>query len=974
MEQYKRFRWFNPRHWSFRTRLALVMSLLILVTLAGTTFINAWLAQPKLINQIGQSFQGQSENLSGLVGAFLQDKVTQIQVLATSDIIRDALADHNASYTDSEAQIQAEIRALDAAWQTAADDDLLVVRTISDDEIMNPIGHGLVDFLEGFPDHTEVFVTDRYGATVAATGRLSNYYQADEAWWQAAWNEGQGAVYISVPEFDQSAEVTVLLLALPIYDHSGEALGVIHSTLNIADLFTIISEPQIGLTGNAALLDGTGEVLYEPRLKVGEGSAELAADLRQTFVAHKAGFTVAADADSSLSIFGYTPVHVHVAEEDDGEPEPEGEHTHAHEAGHEHVVEENGGEAESEGGHDHAHEAGHEHGAAQDRHLANQMAAAVDSLGWATVVRQETSEAFAVVDQIVQASIVVGMVAVVLTSLMALFVARNLTRPLITLGAAAEQIGLGNLDTPLPPANDDEIGHLSRHFRSMVAQLRSLFNSLEQRVASRTRRLQIIASLSEHLNSILTPEELLAEVVKQVKENFGYYHVQLYLLDTSSSSSSFEGRGQGVLVAAERMGLADAEMMAPGHSILLNTPTSLVARAARSGKIVTVDNIQEVEDWSANPLLPDTRAEMAVPIIQEGEIIGVLNVHADQVAALDENDANLLRSLANQVAVALTNARLFKQMTQSKEEAEIAKEKAEQAREEAEQAREAIETANQTLEVQIWQTTGQTQLNERMRGEQDIRTLARNVIQQLCQYLKVQVGTLYVMEDNLLKLVGSYAYTQPKNLAHQFHLGESLVGQAALEKQPIVITDVPDDTITITSSLGEMLPKNILVAPFIYNGQVVGVVELGTLTEFTPVQREFLQKALESVAIAFTTAQARSRVNELLAETRQQAAELQAQEEELRSTNEELEAQAESLRASQTKLKIQQAELEEVNAELEEKAQALEKNSAVLQEQRTALDHQNQELKRAQQELEQKAEELVLASKYKSEFLANMSA
>src|SRR5512135_1058528 len=120
------------------------------------------------------------------------------------------------------------------------------------------------------------------------------------------------------------------------------------------------------------------------------------------------------------------------------------------------------------------------------------------------------------------------------------------------------------------------------------------------------------------------------------------------------------------------------------------------------------------------------------------------------------------------------------------------------------------------------------------------------------------------------------------------------------------------------------------------------------------------------MAIAFTTAQARTRVNELLAQTRQQAEELQAQEEELRAANEELESQTESLRASEAKLKANQAELEQANAELEE-------SSAALREREVALDRQNRELKAAQQELERKAEELALASKYKSEFLANMS-
>ena len=162
------------------------------------------------------------------------------------------------------------------------------------------------------------------------------------------------------------------------------------------------------------------------------------------------------------------------------------------------------------------------------------------------------------------------------------------------------------------------------------------------------------------------------------------------------------------------------------------------------------------------------------------------------------------------------------------------------------------------------------------------------------------------------------------------------------------------------------MPRNVIFVPFVYDDQVIGVVEIGKLTEFTAAQLEFLTKALESIAVGFTTAQARRRVNELLAQTQQQASELQMQEEELRSANEELASQAENLRASEAKLRTNQVELESVNVELEEKA-------SVLQEQRQVLDRQNQELRVAQQALKQKADDLAVASKYKSEFLANMS-
>ncbi len=291
----------------------------------------------------------------------------------------------------------------------------------------------------------------------------------------------------------------------------------------------------------------------------------------------------------------------------------------------------------------------------------------------------------------------------------------------------------------------------------------------------------------------------------------------------------------------------------------------------------------------------------------------------------------------------------------------------------AEKAKQEAEAANRQLEAQMWSIAGQAELNAEMRGQQDLNTLSARVIRQLCRYLDAPVGALFVMEDNRLRLMGSYAYTHRKSPTNQFQRGQGLVGQAALEKQPIIISKVPDDYMSVGLGLGDVVPNQILVSPFIYEGQVRGVVELATLTEFTSAHLAFLERAMENIAIAFHTAQARSRIDELLQQTQRQAEALQVREGELEAANEELASQTENLRASQARLRQNQAQLEAANVALEEKANALQESSAALLEKQVVLDRQNQELKAAQSELERKAEELALASQYKSEFLANMS-
>jgi CheY-like chemotaxis protein/signal transduction histidine kinase/HAMP domain-containing protein len=279
-----------------------------------------------------------------------------------------------------------------------------------------------------------------------------------------------------------------------------------------------------------------------------------------------------------------------------------------------------------------------------------------------------------------------------------------------------------------------------------------------------------------------------------------------------------------------------------------------------------------------------------------------------------------------------------------------------------------LRRATRENEKQTWIKTGQAELNDQLRGEMEIATLAQDTITYLAKYLNAQVAALYLTdeENKKLQLVGSYAYKKRKNLSNQFEFGEGLVGQAAIEKKSILLTNVPDDYIAVTSGLGEAVPRNILVLPFMHEGKVKGVIELGSLAEFSESDLDFLKEIAESIAIAIHTTQSRQQVDDLLIKTQNQAEELQAQQEELKQANEELEEHTKVLKESEERLQTQQEELKQTNEELEEQTQLLE-------EQKTTVQQKNLDLESARKSLEEKAEELELSSKYKSEFLANMS-
>jgi CheY-like chemotaxis protein/HAMP domain-containing protein len=279
----------------------------------------------------------------------------------------------------------------------------------------------------------------------------------------------------------------------------------------------------------------------------------------------------------------------------------------------------------------------------------------------------------------------------------------------------------------------------------------------------------------------------------------------------------------------------------------------------------------------------------------------------------------------------------------------------------------ALAEREQQAQAEDWLKSGQNRLGEMLRGNQELYHLAMSATGFLAEWLHSPAACLYLFDDKAGKLClqGSYAL-QRSELPPAFALGEGLVGQAAADRRTLLLDAIPDNYLRVGSALGETLPRHLLVAPFLFEERLLGVLELASLEEFTPQETEFINRALAILGAGFNLALARKEMQELLLTTLSQAEELQVQQEELAASNEELEEQAQSLKASELLLQEQQEELRASNEELEEKTQGLEL-------QREKILQYNRELETIQTELEQKAHDLETASRYKSDFLANMS-
>lgn len=271
---------------------------------------------------------------------------------------------------------------------------------------------------------------------------------------------------------------------------------------------------------------------------------------------------------------------------------------------------------------------------------------------WAVVIELPVAEAYGPVIRSTVISVLVLLIVVVLAGLLGAYIARRLAAPVLALTDVAARIAGGELNLQASPAGPAEVISLAGAFNNMTARLRELIANLEMR----TRELEASQRVTFAASERVSPDELLDLVVNLVRDQFNLYHAQVYIVD----------REQGAAVLRQSTGYAGRQLLQRKHKIPLDA-TALVTKAIHTGEPVLVADVTQSPDFMSNPLLPETKSELVVPLKLGDEIIGVLDAQDRTPGRFGPSTVALFQSMADQIAILFENSNLLTRITEQTE-------------------------------------------------------------------------------------------------------------------------------------------------------------------------------------------------------------------------------------------------------------------------------------------------------------------
>jgi signal transduction histidine kinase/HAMP domain-containing protein/ActR/RegA family two-component response regulator len=459
-----------------------------------------------------------------------------------------------------------------------------------------------------------------------------------------------------------------------------------------------------------------------------------------------------------------------------------------------------------------------------------------DNSHWTFISEEKLSD---ILEQINNARFVIMALAtsaLLIALALAWAITRNIVQPVRQLAHLSSLISQGQWDIPLPTVKSgDEISELSLAFESMAKELKNLYSNLEDRVIARTSELETVAKVSAAAVAILDIDKLLDTVSQLTKTNFSLYHAQIFLIDET---------GQNLVLAASP-GETGQQLLAQGRQIPHISEQSVVANVARTGHGIIVNDVSVEAAFLANPLLPATRSEMAVPLVIGKKLLGVLDLQSDQTNRFTETDLRVMSILGDQIAIAVQNANLYKKQIETAKQLVIAQQKAEQANK-----AKSLFLSNMSHELR-------TPLNI-------VIGYTTSMLERPSMYDNTPIPEIYANDIRLIKENGYHLIGLINDILDLSKIEE---GKLELQLAPINLTEIfrgvmattigliKDKAIQIKSDYPEQLPLVIAdakrVRQIILNlmSNAIKFTEAGTITLHAHVKEQAIHVAVSDTGI-----------------------------------------------------------------------------------------------------------------------------
>lgn len=590
---------------SLRSKFILAFLLVIFLAGGGILFFNAYSTRAALTNHAEHDLETLAEASATNVGNTLVKYINALVGFSLNEALEEAVAARNDLYRGSPEEIQSLLVARDREWINASSDDPLVR-----DELENPLADQLRTFRERFPGLVEVFLTDQQGALLATSRRTTDYYQADESWWQAAYNEGRGAIFLGEPTLDESTQTLSIIIALPLYaPGTSTVTGILRATLDTSEIVVLLDQRREPTGTQALLIFANGRYLSpsqpgEVQTLTGEAQAQLGrlGNLNPTTGETVPPFTASR---GTISWAGQ-PTFASKALIASSSREP---------------------------------------------FLAN--------MGWLVLFTESEQAALALVAEQRRATVGVAVVVALLATGLAILLGQQLTGSIEDLTGAVTRFASGDRSARVRGTSRDEIGVLASHFNRMAEEISELVGSLEARVEARTRELEASQRVTFAASELSKPEDLLSLIVNLVREQFDLYHVQVFMVDA----------GRQAAVLRESTGYAGRQLLQQGFKHPLDDLSS-VARVVGSGMPMVMADVQHEPDYEPHPLLTSTRSRLLVPLRvrankgSDEQIIGVLDAHSITPERFTPDTVRLFQTMAEQIAFLYQNSALLRQVSE----------------------------------------------------------------------------------------------------------------------------------------------------------------------------------------------------------------------------------------------------------------------------------------------------------------------